>query len=56
MKLPLSVHELLPELSRDVYEDHIPSMAEKAMLDPCTQANPRVPSAEEYGRMYRLIW
>lgn len=56
MKLPMSIHELLPEVSRDVYESHIPSMAEKAMLDPCTQANPREPSAEDYGRMYALIW
>jgi len=56
MHLPMSVHELQPDLTWDAYRDRIASMSEKAMLDPCTQANPREPSAEEYSRLYQLIW
>ena len=56
MHLPMSVHELQPDLTWDAYRDRITSMAEKAMLDPCTQANPHEPSAEEYSRLYQLIW
>ena len=56
MKLPQSIREILPELSWEAYEARIGSMAKNAMLDPCTQANPRVPSVQEYETLYRLIW
>lgn len=56
MKLPQSIREILPELSWTAYESRIRSMAKNAMLDPCTETNPRVPSAQDYETLYRIIW
>ncbi len=56
MKLPGTVRQMVPDLSREEYEGRIRSMARNAMLDPCTQTNPRTPSEEEYMALFRMIW
>ena len=56
MKLPGCIREMVPDLTWEAYDSRIEIMARNAMLDPCTQANPREPSEEDYRILYRKIW
>ena len=55
MEIPMTISEM-GTISPDKYFGAIDRMADAALLDACTPANPRVPSKEDIIRIYTKLW
>ena len=55
MGIPASISEM-GVISEGEYMAAIEEMAEAALLDGCTETNPRVPTKQEVMALYRSIW
>ncbi|MBR3895138.1 MAG: iron-containing alcohol dehydrogenase [Clostridia bacterium] len=56
MGMPVRVRDAIPEVSIDEYESKLDAMAEAALLDRCTETNPRVPTKADIIELFREIW
>ena len=55
MNIPLTIQEL-GTISPDEYFGAIDKMADAALADACTPANPRVPTKEDIVKIYKKLW
>ena len=55
MNIPLTIKEM-GTISEDEYFAAIDKMANLALADACTTANPRVPTKEDIVKIYRKLW
>ena len=55
MEIPMTISEM-GTISPDKYFGAIDRMADAALLDGCTPANPRVPTKEDIVRIYTKLW
>jgi alcohol dehydrogenase class IV len=55
MNIPLTIQEL-GNVSPEDYFGALDKMAEAALADACTAANPRVPTKEEIVKIYAKLW
>ena len=55
MEIPMTISEL-GTISPDKYFGAIDGMADAALADACTAANPRVPEKEDIIRIYTKLW
>ena len=55
MNIPVSIRELRT-ITPDVYFASLDKMADAALADACTPANPRVPTKEDIIRIYTKLW
>ena len=55
MNIPLTIQEI-GTISPDAYFEAIDKMADAALADACTAANPRVPTKEDIVKIYKKLW
>ena len=55
MNIPLTIEEL-GTVTPDAYFGAIDKMADAALADACTAANPRVPTKEDIVKIYKKLW
>ena len=55
MNIPLTIKEM-GTISEDEYFAAIDKMANLALADACTTANPRVPTKEDIVKIYKKLW
>ena len=55
MNIPLTIQEI-GTISPDEYFGAIDKMADLALADACTTANPRVPKKEDIVKIYKKLW
>ena len=55
MNIPLTIQEI-GTISPDEYFEAIDKMADAALADACTAANPRVPKKEDIVKIYKKLW
>lgn len=55
MNIPMTIQEL-HTITPDIYFGSLEKMAEAALEDACTEANPRVPTKEDIIRLYTKLW
>ena len=55
MNIPLTIQEI-GTISPDEYFGAIDKMADAALADACTPANPRVPTKEDIVKIYKKLW
>ena len=55
MNIPLTIKEM-GTISEDEYFAAIDKMANLALADACTTANPRVPTKADIVKIYKKLW
>ena len=55
MNIPLTIQEL-GTIAPEEYFAAIDKMADLALADACTTANPRVPKKEDIVKIYKKLW
>ncbi|MEA5050025.1 MAG: 1-propanol dehydrogenase PduQ [Oscillospiraceae bacterium] len=55
MKIPMHLSEFV-KVTKEEYESQLDAMADAALNDSCTEANPRVPTKAEVIELYKKIW
>ena len=55
MGIPTRLSEIL-KISKEEYESHLSVMADAALVDGCTQTNPRIPTKDEVIAIYKKLW
>ena len=55
MNIPLTIQEI-GTITPDAYFAAVDKMADAALADTCTEANPRVPTKEDIIKIYTKLW